>query len=171
MSLKSEAARRRHYDYLLSRMIWETIVVTLLAILTGEIFEFLRCKFDCLSCLCLNGVNFPSLLITAFLTVICNLLVIYGLRSWKVFYVNFGLIHCITAGLYFFILTIIWGIRIINHKDFEKDGPYLMALIGLDIWLFIGRIDIEIQRGNMLAYPKPVSDNQIVCKQFGYKIV
>ena len=162
MSLKLEAARRRHYDNLLSRVIWETIVVTLLTILSGEIFEFLRCKFDCLSCLCLNGLNFPSLVITAFLTVICNLLVIYGLRSWKTFYVNFGKIQRGMACLYFFILTILWVHRIFVHQDFEKDGPYLMALIGLYSLLHSGYIDVSIQRDNMLDYPKPVSDNQIV---------
>ena len=86
MSLKSEAARRRHCDYLLSRMIWETIILTLLTILSGEIFEFLRSNF--------NWLRYQhALLITAFLTVICNLLVIYGLRSWKTFYVNFGKIQ------------------------------------------------------------------------------
>ena len=155
MSLKLEAARRRHYDNLLARMIWETIIVILLTILSGEIFEFLRSNF--------NWLRYQhALLITAFLTVICNLLVIYGLRSWKTFYVNFGKIQRGMACLYFFILTILWVHRIFVHQDFEKDGPYLMALIGLYSLLHSGYIDVSIQRDNMLDYPKPVSDNQIV---------
>ena len=152
--------RYKPYETALSILTWEIIVAALFMVLSGEAFEFFRC-----------GLNWPclyqhSFLITAFLAIMCNSLAIYGFLSSRMFFVNFGIIPRITAGLYYFLLTILLIIQVNldgNIRDtMEKDGSSLMILIGFDMWILVTTIKIWIQIKKPLTNPKPMSSTQSV---------
>ena len=162
--------RRKHYEFVLSLVIWEALILISVAIFTiwsiwsDQTSTWLHCPYDSQVCLCQN-----SLLITGFLTIICDFLAIYGLLKWKVICLNFGNVHRLISGLYYFIFTGFWIWKIAYeshnvyvHSNTKMNAQFLVFLICLNFWQMFLRVGIEIQVENMLDYPNdPNHNNQL----------
>ena len=147
--------RRKHYGKVLCLVTWEAIIlisVALFTIWSDQTFKLLHCPYVFHVCLCQN-----AMLITGFLTIICNFLAIYGLWKWKVGYLSFGIYHRKIAGLFFhlYIFSIFFG-------GLKVSGPLVIFLIGLYIYLDNVNDVIKKQVDYMLDYPQdPNPNNQL----------
>ena len=108
-------------------------------------------------------VHNQYLLITAILTNICNLLVIYGLANQKMLYLNIGAFQHAIASLYFAITGLYYcAISLLKEISFAELGPTIMVLIVLEYWFVFAMENIQKHVDNMENDPKSMSDTQIV---------
>ena len=178
-SQKSEAIIQRSRKYQFFKVLLvvtlETIVAALFLIWSEEVLEFLR-----------SGFNWPRvhnqfLMITAILTNICNLLVIYGLANQKMLYLIIGAFQHALAGIYFSLTGLYYDMAFLYYyltglyylKDIAKVVPFLvqvsleywptlLILLGLAYWFVFVLENIQKHVDNMENDPKSMSDTQIV---------
>ena len=162
---KSEAITRRGRRYqhfkVLILVTLETIVAALFLIWSEEVLEFLhsRINWPCVE-------NQYMMIITAILTILANLLVIYGLTNRKMLFLNVGAFQHGLAGLYFAIAGIYFAIAGLYYKkDFAKEGfpvLFFLVLLGLEKWFFTIDDIILGQAKNMKKRSKSMSDTQMI---------
>ena len=151
---------KRYQNFMLFLVTLETILAALFLTWSEEVLEFLR-----------SGINWPCVqnqlfVIIAILTILANLLVIYGLTNRKMLFLNVGAFQHGLAGLYFAIAGIYFAIAGLYYKkDFAKEGfpvLFFLVLLGLEKWFFTIDDIIRGQVENMKNHPKSVSDTQMI---------
>ena len=160
--------RRRHQHFkVLFLVTLETIVAALFLIWSKEVLEFLRCGINLPYCIVpirfnWHGVHCYPLLKTAVLTIICNLLVIYGLTNSKMLYLHIlhiGAFQHAIASIYYSITGLWFAIDILTGKAvYSANG--LVVLIGLGGWFILVLENMQKQVENMKN--KSTSDTQMV---------
>ena len=159
---------RYQYFKVLFLVTLETILAVLFLIWSEEVLEFLRCGINLPYCIVpirfnWHGVHCYPLLKTAVLTIICNLLVIYGLTisNRTMVYLHIGTFQHAIASIYYSITGLWFAIDILTGKAvYSANG--LVVLIGLGSWFAFVMENMQKHVDNMKNSPKSTSDTQIV---------